>query len=133
MYEIHGVSPENYVPTAERYNDFFSPEERKTMSEGLIRATAPGRIRSEIEVAINLPNGERRLISNPGYGDLEIRMTDRSAWWASRKTSPGRWRPRNCSSAPRKQPNRPQKAKSEFLASSEPRDSHADERRARLH
>ncbi len=79
MYEIHGVSPENYEPTAERYYDFFSPDKRETIREGLARATAPGKIRSEMEVAINLPNGERRLIRTQAtvirdQNDRPIRM-----------------------------------------------------------
>lgn len=62
MYEIHGVTPETYVPTTEAYESFFSPEDQQRMRDGLVRAIEPGRVRSSIDVEINLPNGERRLI-----------------------------------------------------------------------
>lgn len=62
MYEIHGVSPESYVPTTASYEQFYLPEDLDRMRAGLVNVVASGQARSQGEAAILRPDGERRLI-----------------------------------------------------------------------
>jgi len=71
-YKIYGVSPENFIPTAESLLSLIHPDERPLMQNGM-NASKKVEKHNEIEFRVVLPDGTLRFLSGRGEMNYDNR------------------------------------------------------------
>jgi len=95
-FRLFGVSPDTFVPSAETFVSLIHPDDQPAM-QAWMGACLAGLEPPDLEFRVPLQDGSVRYINGRGHL-VRTRSTNRSAWWASFRTSPTSDGPRSCCS-----------------------------------
>jgi diguanylate cyclase (GGDEF)-like protein/PAS domain S-box-containing protein len=65
-YQLFGVSPANFIPSAQAFFNLLPPDDRQAMKDWS-RDCLQGHPRGQLEFRVRLPNGDERVINGLGY------------------------------------------------------------------